>query len=75
MKQFTLQTVCRLLGGIRAHRVEYVLANQIVPEPKLKIGGRRIFTPADVERLAAHFGVQLPAAAAAAEPTPETVGV
>jgi len=74
MTQMSLQTVSRLLG-VRPHRIEYCLSNQLVPEPKLRIAGKRIFTPADVRRLATHFKVTLPTADAAAEPTAEPVGV
>lgn len=67
MTQMSLQTVSRLLG-VRAHRIEYVLSNQIVAEPQLRIAGKRVFTTADVRRLAAHFKVTLPVAEAVAEP-------
>ena len=63
----SLREVSGLLN-VRLHRIEYCLSNQIVPEPKLRIAGKRIFTPADVSRLATHFGVKLPTAEAVAEP-------
>ena len=63
----SLREVSDLLN-VRMHRIEYCLSNQIVPEPKLRIAAKRVFAPADVRRLAAHFGVKLPAAEAAAEP-------
>ena len=74
MEQMSLKDVARLLG-VKAYRVEYVLAHEIVAEPACKIGGRRAFAPADVRRLAAHFKVTLPAAEAAAEPAAELAGV
>jgi hypothetical protein len=55
------------------HRIEYCLSNQIVPEPKLRIASKRVFTPADVRRLARHFGVTLQDTTA--EPTVEIVGI
>ena len=70
----SLRQVADLLN-VRMHRIEYCLSNQIVPEPKLRIAGKRIFTPTDMRRLAAHFGVTLPAAEAAAEPSAEPAGV
>ncbi len=66
MTQMSLQTVSRLLG-VRPHRIEYALSNQIVAEPKLRLAGKRIFSEADRRRLAAHFKVKLPAAEAVAE--------
>jgi hypothetical protein len=57
----------------RAHQVEYALANGLVPEPQLRIGGRRIFTIDDIKRLAEHFGVKLEETAA--EPIAELAGV
>jgi hypothetical protein len=47
--------------NIRSYRIQYVYIHGLVPEPKLRISGRWIFTPADVRRLAEHFGVELPA--------------
>jgi hypothetical protein len=69
----SLREVSDLLN-VRMHRIEYCLSNQIVPEPKLRIAGKRLFTPADLRRLATHFNVTLPAAETAAEPT-AVVGV
>ena len=63
----SLGDVSRLLN-IRPHRLEYAIANRLVRETAERVGGHRVFTPADVRRLAAHFGIKLPAAAAAAEP-------
>jgi hypothetical protein len=68
----SLKDVSHLLN-VKPYRVEYLLANDIVPEPELRISGRRVFTPDDVRRLAEHFGVTLPSAEAAAEPMAEAV--
>ena len=68
----SLRQVSDLLN-VRMHRIEYCLSNQIIAEPKLRIAGKRVFTPADVRRLAKHFGVTLPTEAP--EPMAETVGV
>jgi DNA-binding transcriptional MerR regulator len=72
-KAMTLKdVVAELHGQIRPHQIEYLLANGIIPEPELRLGGRRIFTPADVRRLAKHFGVTL--SAETAQPAAEPVG-
>jgi DNA-binding transcriptional MerR regulator len=63
----SLKDVTALLQ-LKAHRIEYALANGLVAEPQLRIGLRRIFTPADVRRLAAHFNVELPVEETIAEP-------
>jgi hypothetical protein len=60
---------------IQSYRIQYAYAHGRVPEPRLRIAGRRVFTPDDLEQLAKHFGVTLPAAEAAAEPAAETAGV
>jgi DNA-binding transcriptional MerR regulator len=74
----SLKDVARVLN-IKPYRIEYLLANGIVPEPQLRVAGRRLFTPDDVRRLAKHFGVKLPetevAAATAVEPAAEVAGV
>jgi hypothetical protein len=67
---YSLKDVTLLLQK-RAHVIEYALANGLVPEPQLRLGGRRIFTPADVQRLAKHFGVTL----TTLEPAAELAGV
>jgi hypothetical protein len=57
----------------KAYRIEYLLAHGLVPEPKLRISGRRVFGPEDLANLRAHFGNKLPGAEATAEPA--AVGV
>ena len=70
----SMQDFARLLH-IQSYRIEYAYRHDRLPEPGLRIGGRRIFTLEDLQRLAEHFGVTLPAAEAAAEPVTEIAGV
>lgn len=70
----SLRDVSDLLN-VKPYRIEYLFANKLLPEPDLRVGGRRVFTPEDVQRLAKHFSVTLPAAEAVAEPVPEAAGV
>jgi DNA-binding transcriptional MerR regulator len=72
MEQMSLKDVAALLG-VKAYRVEYLLAHGLVPEPQLRISGRRVFSTRDLETLRKHFSVKTPAAAM--EPTAEAVGV
>jgi DNA-binding transcriptional MerR regulator len=59
MKQhYLLGDVAKRLG-VRPYRVGYAIAVGHVPEPKLRLGNKRVFESADIERLAAHFGVNL----------------
>ena len=74
MEQMSLKDVSALLG-VKAYRVEYLLAHGLAPEPKLRISGRRVFSSEDVANLRAHFTPKMPAAEAAAEPVAEPVGV
>ena len=62
----SMQDCARLLQ-IQSYRIQYAYAHNRVPEPQ-RIGGRRMFTPEDLQKLAMHFGVTLPAAKAGAEP-------
>ena len=66
MEQLSLKDVAALLG-VKAYRVEYLLCHGLVPEPQLRISGRRVFGPEDVANIRAHFAKK-PAAKAAAEP-------
>ncbi len=70
----SMQDIARLLQ-IQSYRIQYAYAHRRLPEPQLRIGGRRVFTPEDLQRLAKHFRVTLPSAETAAEPMVETAGV
>jgi DNA-binding transcriptional MerR regulator len=70
----SLKDVARLLA-VPAYRIEYRLAHGLVPEPSLRVSGRRVFSSQDLANLAASLGVTLPTAEAAAEPVAEPVGV
>ena len=47
-----LGDVARLLDT-PPHRIVYLLTARKVPEPALRVGGRRVFTAEDVERVRA----------------------
>lgn len=72
MEQMSLKDVAALLQ-LKAYKVEYVLAHGLVPEPKLRISGRRVFGPEDLANLKAHFGTKQHGAEAPVEPA--AVGV
>lgn len=69
MEQMSLKDIAALLN-VKAYRIEYLLAHGLVPEPKLRISGRRVFSASDLEALRKHFNSKTPATAAkaAAEP-------
>jgi hypothetical protein len=70
----SMQDCARLLQ-IQSYRIQYAYAHDRLPEPRLRIGGRRVFTLEDLQQLATHFGVTLPESKMTAEPAAETVGV
>jgi hypothetical protein len=51
---FLLGDVARLLS-CRPHQVTYLLSSRQVQEPALRIGGRRLFTDADIETIKQHL--------------------
>lgn len=55
---FLLHEVARRLQ-MKPHRVVYAITSGQVEDVALRIGGKRIFRPSDVQRLARHFGVKL----------------
>lgn len=58
MKQhFLLGEAAQLLRR-KPYQIQYALATGLVEEPRLRIGGKRVFQPDDLHRLAAHFGVE-----------------
>jgi hypothetical protein len=69
----SLQDCARMLN-VQSYQIQYAYAHRRVPEPQLRVAGRRLFTPDDVQRLAAHFGVKLPETELA-EPATEVAGV
>ncbi len=50
---------------VRPHQLTYALRNKLVEEPRLRIGGRRVFSAEDIERLRRFF--HQPATVAAKE--------
>jgi hypothetical protein len=53
---FSLGEVARLLG-VQGYRISYAIRTGAVPDTAGRLAGKRVFTAADVNRLAAHFGV------------------
>ena len=54
-KVFLLSEVARLFKK-RPHQIAYAISSGLVPEPKLRIGNKRIFQADDIQRLADYFG-------------------
>lgn len=54
---YTIADAARLMG-IQEYRLQYAHRTGKVPSPAI-VAGRRLYTWADIERLAQHFGVAL----------------
>lgn len=52
---FLISDVSRMLG-VPAHRIAYQYMTRKLPEPSLKLGNRRVFTLADVQKVAKALG-------------------
>ena len=61
MEQMSLKDVAALLG-VKAYRIEYLLAHGLVPSRKLRISGRRVFSAERSGNSRAHFVAKTPAA-------------
>ncbi len=60
MNEFlTLKQVAELLQ-LQHYRIHYALATHRIPEPALRVSNRRVFQPADIAAVAAHFGITYP---------------
>ena len=57
-KHFLLKDVAQMLK-VKPYQIAYALSVGLVEEPKLRISNKRIFQEDDIQRLAAHFGVDL----------------
>ncbi len=44
--------------GIAPHQIAYAHAQERLPEPQYRIAGKRIYTPADVQKVAAYFAAR-----------------
>lgn len=57
-RHYTLRDVARLLK-VKPYQVTYALSVGHVPEPGTRINNKRVFQQDDIDRLAAHFEVEL----------------
>lgn len=57
-KLYSLKEAARILKA-NPWRVTYLLASGKVPEPKLRLAGRRVFNVEDLERLAELLGTPI----------------
>jgi hypothetical protein len=56
---YLLSDVSRILGVV-PHRIVYLLTTRKIPEPTMRLAGKRVFRRGDVERVATQLGVPLP---------------
>jgi DNA-binding transcriptional MerR regulator len=56
-KMYLLSDVARLMRK-RPHQITYAITSGLLPEPELRIGGRRVFQDEDIERIALYFGLR-----------------
>ncbi len=66
-QQMSLRDVAALLN-CKAYRIEYLLQHGLVPETKLRISGRRVFSPKDVANIRARLASKKPSEKATAKP-------
>jgi DNA-binding transcriptional MerR regulator len=45
--------------GCAPYRIVYLLTTGQVPEPRLRLGNRRLFTSEDIDRIAARLGINV----------------
>ena len=48
---YLLSDVARLMRK-RPHQITYAITSGLLPEPELRMGGRRVFQKQDIERIA-----------------------
>jgi DNA-binding transcriptional MerR regulator len=54
---FLIGDVARLLN-VPPHRVAYLFITRKLPEPQLRLGNRRVFTLAEVQKVAKALGIK-----------------
>ena len=52
--QFILNEVAKIVG-VKAHVIAYAISAGNLPEPKLRIAGKRIFSTKEVEAIKTYF--------------------
>ena len=57
-KLYLLNDVARLMKK-RPHQITYAITSGLLPEPEMRIGGRRVFLDEDIQRIAKYFGLRL----------------
>jgi hypothetical protein len=57
------------LIGVRRHRIEYALSANYLPEPRLRLIGKRFFDPSEVCVIASYFGRGTGGESCSASPT------
>jgi len=58
-KQFYSITDCSRLLGVQEHRIAYAHRTGKLAEPKIRFAGKRVYSPADLRRMAAYFQVPM----------------
>lgn len=52
--QFILNEVAKIVG-VKAHVIAYAISSQTLPEPRLRIAGKRVFSAKEVENIKTYF--------------------
>src|SRR5438874_2624015 len=60
---FSIADVAKLLG-VAEHKINYATRISVLPDATHRVGGIRVFTTADIRRMAEYFGVPMPTALA-----------
>ena len=50
---------CAKRLGVASHRISYAHEAGLLADVKLRVAGKRIYTTADVRRVADYFGIEL----------------
>ena len=58
-QQFYSITDCSRLLGVQEHRIAYAHRTGKLPEPKTRFVGKRVYSNADLRRMAAYFQVPM----------------
>ena len=58
MELLSLRDCARRLG-VASHRIAYAHEAGLLPDVHLRVAGKRIYTTADLRRVAEYFGIEL----------------
>lgn len=60
MKNLKTTAEVATLLHVAEHKLNYAMRTKSLPQPKLRMAGRKLFTNREIKKIADYFGVEVP---------------